>query len=286
MAACTTARMTGLQAPRAIKALPFRPVLVAPRPLSVAARAQSSQEQQEQLSSAALLAAAVTPFLLTPEAQVRRGWRFGSPAVLIAAPWRRLAPRAGPAVGVWVWLPGGRWPPRGSRQGGLWRLGSNTGPLAAELEGLRAYSGNAALRGIANLPAPAAHLADTHPTPTPPSLQAAGGEFGLLEGRTAALVHPAMMFFLFGASAYAGYLGLQWRRTRDLAGEIKALKEQLPAPDADGKRPASPLDSQIAALEQVGWEAGRWESVCGPGVGGWVDGGHRQPAAGRGALPF
>lgn len=148
MAACTTARMTGLQAPRAIKALPFRPVLVAPRPLSVAARAQSSQEQQEQLSSAALLAAAVTPFLLTPEAQ------------------------------------------------------------------------------------------------------AAGGEFGLLEGRTAALVHPAMMFFLFGASAYAGYLGLQWRRTRDLAGEIKALKEQLPAPDADGKRPASPLDSQIAALEQ------------------------------------
>lgn len=114
MAACTTARMTGLQAPRAIKALPFRPARVAPRPLSVAARAQSSQEQQEQLSSAALLAAAVTPFLLTPEAQVRR---FGSATVSIAPPWRRLASRARPAGGVWVWLPGGRWLARGRRRG-------------------------------------------------------------------------------------------------------------------------------------------------------------------------
>lgn len=54
-----------------------------------------------------------------------------------------------------------------------------------------------------------------------PAALAAGGEFGILEGRTAALIHPALMFFLFGSSVYAGYLGLQWRRTRDLATEIK-----------------------------------------------------------------
>ena len=38
---------------------------------------------------------------------------------------------------------------------------------------------------------------------------AKGGELGLLERRTAALVHPAMMFFLLGASCYAGFLGFQ-----------------------------------------------------------------------------
>ena len=37
---------------------------------------------------------------------------------------------------------------------------------------------------------------------------------GILEGRTGALVHPAIMAFLFGASLYAGYLGYQWRRVR------------------------------------------------------------------------
>ena len=47
------------------------------------------------------------------------------------------------------------------------------------------------------------------------------GEFGLLEGRTAALVHPAIMLFLFSATAYAGYLGWQWRRTRETGDEIK-----------------------------------------------------------------
>lgn len=83
-----------------------------------------------------------------------------------------------------------------------------------------------------------------------PSAQAVAGEFGILEGRTAALIHPALMFFLLGASVYTGYLGLQWRRTRDLATEIKQLKEQLPKPDAEGKRPASALDGQVTALEQ------------------------------------
>ena len=42
------------------------------------------------------------------------------------------------------------------------------------------------------------------------------GAFGLLEGTSAALVHPAVMFALLGASLYAAYLGFQWRRTREV----------------------------------------------------------------------
>lgn len=40
---------------------------------------------------------------------------------------------------------------------------------------------------------------------------AKGGEYGLLEGRTAALIHPAMMASMFGATFYAGWLGWQVR---------------------------------------------------------------------------
>jgi hypothetical protein len=41
---------------------------------------------------------------------------------------------------------------------------------------------------------------------------AADGQYGLLEGRSAALVHPIVMAALFGTTLYAGYLGFQWRR--------------------------------------------------------------------------
>ncbi|KAK9824790.1 hypothetical protein WJX74_008967 [Apatococcus lobatus] len=76
------------------------------------------------------------------------------------------------------------------------------------------------------------------------------GEGGpLLEGRTVSLIHPATMVFLFTASLYAAYLGFQWRRTRTAPEQIKELKAQLPKPDADGKRPSSALDGQIAELE-------------------------------------
>lgn len=51
-----------------------------------------------------------------------------------------------------------------------------------------------------------------------PSAMATAGEYGLLEGRTAALIHPAVMFFLFGGTLYAGYLGYQWKRTRQVRG--------------------------------------------------------------------
>ena len=81
-------------------------------------------------------------------------------------------------------------------------------------------------------------------------------EYGIIEGQIFSLMHPAIMFFLFGSSVYAGYLGFQWRRTRELAGEIKDLKSQKApaAVGADGQpiaAPPSPLDQQISELEKV-----------------------------------
>lgn len=77
---------------------------------------------------------------------------------------------------------------------------------------------------------------------------AAKGELGILEGKSVALIHPAIMFFLFGATAWAGWLGWQWRRARTIGEEISALKKQLPKPAEDGTATASPLDAQIAEL--------------------------------------
>ena len=88
---------------------------------------------------------------------------------------------------------------------------------------------------------------------TDPAL-AIGREYGVLEGRIASLMHPGFMFFLLGASVYTGYLGFQWRRTRELAAEIKDLKSQKGASGTqeEGAEPvASPLDAQIKELETV-----------------------------------
>jgi len=76
-------------------------------------------------------------------------------------------------------------------------------------------------------------------------------EFGILEGQIFSLMHPAIMFFLFGASCYAAYLGIQWRRVRELAEEIKALKAERP-PAAEGSEALpSSLDQIIADKEKV-----------------------------------
>ena len=74
---------------------------------------------------------------------------------------------------------------------------------------------------------------------------AKGGEFGILEGRTAALVHPAVMVFLFGATGYAGYLGWQWRRLREVGNELSELKAQMPAAPAEGE--AAPREEVVPA---------------------------------------
>ena len=80
---------------------------------------------------------------------------------------------------------------------------------------------------------------------------AAGGEFGLLEGRTGALVHPALMAGLFGATAFTGYLGFQWRRARTIPDELAALKSQLPPAAAEGAPAPAPTAAQAAAAAQV-----------------------------------
>lgn len=72
--------------------------------------------------------------------------------------------------------------------------------------------------------------------------------------RSVALLHPLVMGILFAATGWAGWLGWQWRRTRTIGDDIKALKAQLPKPAADGEAPAAPaaLTAQISGLEKVG----------------------------------
>ena len=79
------------------------------------------------------------------------------------------------------------------------------------------------------------------------SAMAQGGEFGLLEGRSAALVHPIVMAGLFFATGYAGYLGYQWKQVRVTGEEIKELKKVLPLV-AEGAA-APPPNPQLAAKE-------------------------------------
>lgn len=66
----------------------------------------------------------------------------------------------------------------------------------------------------------------------PADAWAKGGEFGLAEGRIISLAHPTIMGVCFLVSLGAAYTGLQWRRIRDLQGEVSELKTQLKAPEA------------------------------------------------------
>uniref|UniRef100_A0A0D9VBJ2 DUF4079 domain-containing protein n=1 Tax=Leersia perrieri TaxID=77586 RepID=A0A0D9VBJ2_9ORYZ len=61
----------------------------------------------------------------------------------------------------------------------------------------------------------------------PDAALAVGGEFGILEGRSVALLHPLVMGGLFAFTLWAGYLGWQWRRVRTIQDEINELKKQL-----------------------------------------------------------
>jgi len=81
------------------------------------------------------------------------------------------------------------------------------------------------------------------------SANAAGGEYGILEGRTLALLHPAVEFFLLGATFYAGYLGLQWRSLRTIGDEISELKKQVPAvAEGESSGPKSEAERKIDEL--------------------------------------
>ncbi|PIA48816.1 hypothetical protein AQUCO_01300028v1 [Aquilegia coerulea] len=81
----------------------------------------------------------------------------------------------------------------------------------------------------------------------PQDALAVGGEFGLLEGRTVALIHPIVLGGLFFYTLYAGYLGWQWRRVRTIQTEINELKKQVKPALAtpEGSPPAQPSPTEI-----------------------------------------
>ncbi|PPS12970.1 hypothetical protein GOBAR_AA07676 [Gossypium barbadense] len=84
---------------------------------------------------------------------------------------------------------------------------------------------------------------------------AVGGEFGILEGRSFALVHPIVMGGLFFYTLWAGYLGWQWRRVRTIQNEINELKKQVkPTPVTPEGKPVeaapSPVELEIQKLSE------------------------------------
>lgn len=85
---------------------------------------------------------------------------------------------------------------------------------------------------------------------------AAGGEFGILEGRSFALIHPIVMSGLFVYTLYAGYLGWQWRRVRTIQNEINELKKEVKpvtvTPEGAPVEPPkpSPIEAKIQQLNE------------------------------------
>ncbi|KAJ1474365.1 hypothetical protein T484DRAFT_1635667 [Baffinella frigidus] len=53
---------------------------------------------------------------------------------------------------------------------------------------------------------------------------AKGGEYGLVEGKAVALVHPLMMVSLYMFTLFTGYQGLQWRTLRTVGDDMKPLQ--------------------------------------------------------------
>ncbi|KAJ4770622.1 Stromelysin-1 [Rhynchospora pubera] len=82
---------------------------------------------------------------------------------------------------------------------------------------------------------------------SPEAALAANGEFGILEGRTLALIHPVVMGGLFVYTLWAGYLGWQWRRVRTIQDEINELKKQVKAPAVEAAPVTAGGGSETAA---------------------------------------
>ncbi|CAA3022056.1 uncharacterized protein LOC111409939 [Olea europaea subsp. europaea] len=87
---------------------------------------------------------------------------------------------------------------------------------------------------------------------------AVGREFGILEGRSFALIHPIVTSGLFLYTVYVGYLGWEWRRARTVLDEINELKKQMKpvAVTPDGTPPAeppkpSPVEAKIQQLTET-----------------------------------
>eukprot|EP00979_Chaetoceros_neogracilis_P009076 scaffold2055_cov224-Chaetoceros_neogracile.AAC.6 len=77
-----------------------------------------------------------------------------------------------------------------------------------------------------------------------PVANAAGPDWGIFEGRTLSLLHPAMMGGTFLFSCSTALLGFQYRRQRTMGDDISVLKKSLP--NLGG---ASNLNAAIAQAE-------------------------------------
>jgi hypothetical protein len=79
---------------------------------------------------------------------------------------------------------------------------------------------------------------------TSSSAMAAGPDWGIFEGRTLSLLHPAMMLSMLALSASTALLGFEWRRQRTIGDDISSLKKTLP--DLGG---ASTVSAALAAAK-------------------------------------
>lgn len=80
---------------------------------------------------------------------------------------------------------------------------------------------------------------------------AKGGEYGILEKKAVALIHPAIMFGLIAITAYTAVQGWNWRRIRTIGDEISELKAQFPALKSEGIKASSPLSGTISKLNEA-----------------------------------
>ena len=70
------------------------------------------------------------------------------------------------------------------------------------------------------------------------------GEFGVLEGRSAALVHPIFLGIMYVTTIYAGYVGWQWRKVRTVGEEIQELKKSGADPETANGEAVTPNPNQ------------------------------------------
>jgi hypothetical protein len=83
---------------------------------------------------------------------------------------------------------------------------------------------------------------------------AKNAEYGLLEGKAVALIHPVGMGLLYAATLYTGYLGLQWRKVRDVGDSLKPLQEEQKALQAKleslkaQEQSTASVDSQLSEV--------------------------------------
>eukprot|EP00252_Welwitschia_mirabilis_P009087 TRINITY_DN2138_c0_g1_i1.p1 TRINITY_DN2138_c0_g1~~TRINITY_DN2138_c0_g1_i1.p1 ORF type:complete len:321 (-),score=57.21 TRINITY_DN2138_c0_g1_i1:310-1272(-) len=85
----------------------------------------------------------------------------------------------------------------------------------------------------------------------PEEAYAIGGEYGVLEGRSASLIHPIVMGGLFLFTIWTGYLGWQWRRVRTIQDEINELKKQVKPKSSEEGEHSLPPSAAEAKIQQL-----------------------------------